>query len=100
MVAGAGGPIDVLVYVAGGIRGQKQKPLEDVSVEDFHQIVDANLTGAFLFAQAVAPGMKRAGQGPHRHDLEPRRARAEPDRHPGLCVGQARPARPGAPARA
>ena len=55
--------IDVLVYVAGGIRGQRPKPLEDVSVDDFHQIVDANLTGAFLFAQAVAPGMKRAGKG-------------------------------------
>jgi 3-oxoacyl-[acyl-carrier protein] reductase len=63
VVAQAGGPIDVLVYVAGGIRGQKQKPLEDVPVEDFHQIVDANLTGAFLFAQAVTPGMKRAGSG-------------------------------------
>jgi 3-oxoacyl-[acyl-carrier protein] reductase len=63
VVAGAGGPVDVLVYVAGGIRGQKQKPLEDVSIEDFHQIVDANLTGAFLFAQAVAPGMKHAGKG-------------------------------------
>lgn len=63
VVAGAGGTIDVLVYVAGGIRGQKQKPLEDVSLEDFHAIVDANLTGAFLFAKAVAPGMKRAGKG-------------------------------------
>ena len=60
---GAGGPVDVLVYVAGGIRGQRPKPLEEVPVEDFHQIVDANLTGAFLFAQAVAPGMKRAGKG-------------------------------------
>ena len=63
VVAQAGGAIDVLVYVAGGIRGQKPKPLEDVPVEDFHQIVDANLTGAFLFAQAVAPGMKRARKG-------------------------------------
>src|SRR3954471_8878859 len=63
VVAGAGGAIDVLVYVAGGIRGQSAKPLEEVSVADFHQIVDANLTGAFLFAQAVAPGMKKAGQG-------------------------------------
>ena len=63
VVAQAGGPIDVLVYVAGGIRGQRPKPLEEVPVEDFHQIVDANLTGAFLFAQAVAPGMKRAGKG-------------------------------------
>jgi 3-oxoacyl-[acyl-carrier protein] reductase len=63
VVAGAGGPIDVLVYVAGGIRGQRPKPLEQVPVEDFHQIVDANLTGAFLFAQAVTPGMKKSGQG-------------------------------------
>jgi 3-oxoacyl-[acyl-carrier protein] reductase len=63
VVANAGGPIDVLVYVAGGIRGQRPRPLEDVPVEDFHQIVDANLTGAFLFAQAVAPGMKQAGKG-------------------------------------
>jgi 3-oxoacyl-[acyl-carrier protein] reductase len=41
VVAQAGGPIDVLVYVAGGIRGQRPKPLEEVPVEDFHQIVDA-----------------------------------------------------------
>jgi 3-oxoacyl-[acyl-carrier protein] reductase len=63
VVAAAGGAVDVLVYVAGGIRGQRPKPLEEVSEQDFHQIVDANLTGAFLFAQAVAPGMKRAGKG-------------------------------------
>ena len=63
VVAQAGGPVDVLVYVAGGIRGQRARPLEQVPLEDFHQIVDANLTGAFLFAQAVAPAMKRAGKG-------------------------------------
>jgi 3-oxoacyl-[acyl-carrier protein] reductase len=63
VVAAAGDPIDVLVYVVGGIRGQRPKPLEQVPVEDFHQIVDVNLTGAFLFAQAVAPGMKRARNG-------------------------------------
>jgi 3-oxoacyl-[acyl-carrier protein] reductase len=63
IVRQAGGTIDVLVYVAGGISGQRPKPLEEVSAEDFHEIVDANLTGAFLFAQAVAPGMKRAGKG-------------------------------------
>ena len=63
VVAQAGDAVDVLVYVAGGIRGQRPRPLEEVPVEDFHQIVDANLTGAFLFAQAVTPGMKRAGRG-------------------------------------
>ncbi len=61
--ANIGGPVDVLVYVAGGIGGQRPKPLEDVPLEDFHQIVDANLTGAFLFAQAVTPGMKEARRG-------------------------------------
>jgi 3-oxoacyl-[acyl-carrier protein] reductase len=30
VLAQAGGPIDVLVYVAGGIRGQRPKPLEQV----------------------------------------------------------------------
>ena len=37
IASAAGARVDVLVYVAGGIRGQRPKPLEDVSVEDFHQ---------------------------------------------------------------
>jgi 3-oxoacyl-[acyl-carrier protein] reductase len=60
---GGGGAIDILVYVAGGVRGQSAKPVEDVSLEDWREIVDANLTGAFLFAKAVAPGMKAARYG-------------------------------------
>src|SRR3954451_20656362 len=62
VVAAIGGAVDVLVYVAGGIRGQRPKPLEEGPVEDFHLIVDAKLTRAFLFAQAVTPGMKRTGK--------------------------------------
>ncbi len=63
VVAAAGGRVDVLVYVAGGVLGQHAKPLEDVSPEEFSGIVDANLKGCFLFARAVAPGMKKAGSG-------------------------------------
>jgi 3-oxoacyl-[acyl-carrier protein] reductase len=63
VVAQAGGRVDVLVYVAGGVLGQVPKPLEDVLPEDFAAIVDANLKGCFLFARAVAPGMKKAGGG-------------------------------------
>jgi 3-oxoacyl-[acyl-carrier protein] reductase len=63
VVAEAGGPIDVLVYVAGGILGQQPKPIEQVSPKEFAGIVDANLKGCFLFARAVAPGMKKAGGG-------------------------------------
>ena len=54
---------DILVYVAGGVRGQSAQQVEQVSLEAWREVVNANLTGAFLFAKAVAPGMKRAGYG-------------------------------------
>ena len=63
VVTEAGGKVDVLAYVAGGILGQRPKPLEEVTPEEFAGIVDVNLTGCFLFARAVAPGMKKAGGG-------------------------------------
>ncbi|POR46944.1 SDR family NAD(P)-dependent oxidoreductase [Bosea psychrotolerans] len=59
----AGRPVDVLVYVAGGVLGQSAKPLEEVDEADWRAILDVNLTGAFLAAQAVAPGMKARGKG-------------------------------------
>jgi len=62
-VVRAAGAADILVYVAGGVRGQKPRPLEEVSADDFDAIVDANLKGAFLFARAVALGMKKRGGG-------------------------------------
>ena len=62
-VVRAAGAADILVYVAGGVRGQKLRALEEVSADDFDAIVDANLKGAFLFAKAVAPGMKAKGWG-------------------------------------
>lgn len=63
VVAAAGGRADVLAYVAGGVLGQSPKPLEQVTAEEFAGIVDVNLKGCFLFAKAVAPGMKKAGGG-------------------------------------
>jgi 3-oxoacyl-[acyl-carrier protein] reductase len=54
---------DTLVYVAGGVRGQSAKPVEEVSLKDWRAILDANLTGAFVFARAVAPAMKQARYG-------------------------------------
>jgi 3-oxoacyl-[acyl-carrier protein] reductase len=62
-VVHAAGLTDILVYVAGGVRGQKSRPLEQVSADDFDAIVEVNLKGAFLFAKAVAPGMKTRGGG-------------------------------------
>jgi 3-oxoacyl-[acyl-carrier protein] reductase len=61
-VAGIG-PVDILVHSAGGVRGQVGRPAEEVAEADWHAILAANLTGAFLLAQAVIPGMKAAGRG-------------------------------------
>ncbi len=56
-------PPDILVHSAGGVRGQVGRPIEDVSEPDWHAILAANLTGAFLVSQAVIPHMKATGWG-------------------------------------
>jgi 3-oxoacyl-[acyl-carrier protein] reductase len=57
------GRIDVLVHVAGGVRGQAHKPVENVTDEEWDAISDVNVKGAFIAARAVVPGMKAAGHG-------------------------------------
>jgi 3-oxoacyl-[acyl-carrier protein] reductase len=57
------GRVDILVNNAGGVAGQVGRPLEEVSPDDWQQIFDVNLTGAFNFSQAVTPGMKSAAWG-------------------------------------
>jgi 3-oxoacyl-[acyl-carrier protein] reductase len=57
------GAVDILVNNAGGVVGQVGRPLEEVSVDDWRAVVDANLTSTFLCTRAVAPAMKRAGYG-------------------------------------
>lgn len=57
------GEAEILVYAAGGVRGRRPAPVEDVPAEDFVAILDANLTGAFLTIRAVVPGMKARRSG-------------------------------------
>ncbi|MFB9991176.1 SDR family NAD(P)-dependent oxidoreductase [Deinococcus oregonensis] len=57
------GRIDVLVNNAGGVLGQVGRPLEEVSAQDWRAIFGVNVDGAFLFAQAAAPHMKRQNSG-------------------------------------
>jgi len=57
------GPVDVAVHAAGGVRGQRARPLEEVTDADWRQIQDVNVTGAFYVARAVAAGMKAKGAG-------------------------------------
>ena len=59
----ASGHVDILVNNAGGVLGQVGRPLEEVSETDWQKIFDVNVTGAFLCAQAVSPGMKAARFG-------------------------------------
>jgi NAD(P)-dependent dehydrogenase (short-subunit alcohol dehydrogenase family) len=54
------GRIDVLVNNAGIVL---VKPLEETSWEDYRQVVDVNLGGAFLACKHVLPVMKRHGGG-------------------------------------
>jgi len=54
------GRIDILVNSAGiNIR----KPVEEMSLGEWHQVMDTNLTATFLACKAVGPHMKRAGFG-------------------------------------
>jgi 3-oxoacyl-[acyl-carrier protein] reductase len=59
----ATGRIDILVNNAGGVCGQVGQPVEDVTTEQWQVIFDANVTGTFHVAQAVAPAMKTARAG-------------------------------------
>ena len=54
------GRIDILINNAGiNIR----KPPEALTLEDWRQVLDVNLTSAFLTSKAVYPHMKRVGGG-------------------------------------
>ena len=54
------GQIDILVNNAGII---KRIPATDMTVEEFRQVIDIDLTGAFIMSKAVAPGMIAKGGG-------------------------------------
>jgi 3-oxoacyl-[acyl-carrier protein] reductase len=56
------GPIDILVANAGG-NPVRPGPLEDITIEQWRDALDANLTSTFATIAAVLPGMKHRGQG-------------------------------------
>ena len=54
------GGVDILVNNAGVI---KRVPMLEMPAADFRQVVDIDLTGPFICAKAVIPGMIRRGGG-------------------------------------
>ncbi|HEY5112372.1 MAG TPA: SDR family NAD(P)-dependent oxidoreductase [Acidimicrobiales bacterium] len=61
-VASIGGA-DILINSAGGVRGQVGRPIEEVTDEQWRDVVESNLTGAFICVRAVVPSMKERGWG-------------------------------------
>lgn len=55
------GRIDVLANIAGG--SFYRKPVEETSWQEWKEVLDANLKGAFLFCREVAPIMQRQRRG-------------------------------------
>jgi NAD(P)-dependent dehydrogenase (short-subunit alcohol dehydrogenase family) len=57
--------IDILVNAVGGstIIGKPAAAVEDLSLAEWQQLLDFNLTGTFLFLHAVVPVMKRQRAG-------------------------------------
>lgn len=54
------GRIDILINSAGiNIRG----PIDELTPEQFQQVINVNVTGTWLATRAVVPQMKRAGRG-------------------------------------
>ncbi len=57
------GGVDILVHSAGGVQGQVNQPVDQVSFDDWRRIVAVNLDAAFLLTHAVVPSMKARGWG-------------------------------------
>ena len=54
------GSIDILVNNAGII---KRIPMAEMSVDEFKEVIDVDLVGAFIMAKAVIPSMMKKGHG-------------------------------------
>jgi 3-oxoacyl-[acyl-carrier protein] reductase len=62
-IAESEGGIDILAMAAGGVRGQVNRPIEEIDEETWHVLFKANADSAFWCIQAVAPVMKRQKKG-------------------------------------
>ena len=55
------GPVDVLVAFAGGFGAYT--PVQDITEEEWHAVIDSNLTSTFLTVKAFLPGMIERRRG-------------------------------------
>lgn len=57
------GKIDVLINNAGAVQDNVRKPIWEITDDDWHRIMDVNLTGAFYCSRAVSKPMVDQGHG-------------------------------------
>ncbi len=57
------GKIDVLINNAGAVQDNVRKPIWEITDEDWHRIMDVNLSGAFFCSRAVSKPMVDQGHG-------------------------------------
>jgi 3-oxoacyl-[acyl-carrier protein] reductase len=55
------GPVDILAPFAGGFGAYT--PVQDISEDEWHSVIDNNLTATFLAIKSVLPGMIERGSG-------------------------------------
>jgi 3-oxoacyl-[acyl-carrier protein] reductase len=55
------GPVDVLVAFAGGFGAYT--PVQDITEDEWHAVIDSNLTSTFLTVKAFLPGMIERRRG-------------------------------------
>ncbi len=55
--------VDILVNSAGGVVGQTHTPLDELSDDNWHAVLDANLQTMFNCSRAAAGRMKESGFG-------------------------------------
>ena len=51
-----------VVFANAGING-KWAPIEDIDLDDWHSVIDINLTGTFITVKHAVPMLKRSGGG-------------------------------------
>jgi 3-oxoacyl-[acyl-carrier protein] reductase len=55
------GPVDILAPFAGGFGAYP--PVQDIAEDEWHTVIDSNLTATFLAIKAFLPGMIERGRG-------------------------------------
>ena len=80
------GGVHVLVNGAG--INVPRRSLEVLSLEDFRQMIDVNLTGSFLCARAFLPGMRARGAGTIVNIVSDAGLSASPKAGPGYAASK------------